>query len=51
MTLKGLTIKFGITYTVPHQIVTFAIFWEIFENCQLKTPLKSKILPNSPNSI
>ena len=27
-----------------HQIVTICVFWEIFENCQLKTLLNSKIL-------
>ena len=31
-------------YSAYHQIVTFSDFWEIFENCQLKTLLNSKIL-------
>ena len=33
-----------ILYRAYHQIVTFCYFWEIFENCQLKTLLNSKIL-------
>ena len=32
---------------VSYNPLRFAILWEIFENCQLKTILNSKILPDS----
>ena len=36
-----------LSYSAYHQIDTFFVFWQIFENCQIKTLLNSKILRDS----